>query len=565
MRRGCIMSNNRESSVVGNEVQVVLGEYLFDCLKNEGITEIFGVPGDFNFSLLDHLEKYEGINFVNGRNELNSGYAADGYARVKGIAALITTFGVGELSACNAIAGSNSEHVPVIHIVGAPPSIDQQEHKLMHHTLMDGNFDTFRKVYEPITAYTAKVTPENAMLEIPTAIHIAKEKKKPVYLVIADDLVMKPIVMRKPMLPKSPVTNPKTLQAALAHAKQLLESSEQSVFLVDVKMMRFHLQQDALALAEAMNLPVASMMFGKGGFDESHPNFIGMYAGQFGSDAVRSFVESAQCVISIGLVWADSNTAKFSAMLDPLKLVDIQPDKVKIGQAEYRNVLAQDMIKALKSLGFKQEEPIPKFPLPYTEEKQNPEGLLSAQSYYPRIQQMLKVNDIVIGETGSFFYGLSQIRLPRGVTYITQGGWQSIGYATPSTFGACIAAPERRVLLFTGDGSLQLTAQEISSMLANDCKPIIFVLNNCGYTIEKYLNVKTENQLYNQIPNWEYTKLPEAFGESAFTAVVKTNKELDDAIKQAEGANKLCIIEMIINNPLDAPEYMVKMREYLKR
>lgn len=151
------------------------------------------------------------------------------------------------------------------------------------------------------------------------------------------------------------------------------------------------------------------------------------------------------------------------------------------------------------------------------------------------------------------------------MTYITQGGWQSIGYATPSTFGACIAAPERRVLLFTGDGSLQLTAQEISSMLANDCKPIIFVLNNCGYTIEKYLNVKTENQLYNQIPNWEYTKLPEAFGESAFTAVVKTNKELDDAIKQAEGANKLCIIEMIINNPLDAPEYMVKMREYLKR
>lgn len=150
---------------------------MFDCLKLEGITEIFGVAGDYNFTLLDTLECYNGIRFIEGRNELNSGYAADGYARIKGISALITTFGVGELSACNAIAGANSEHVPIIHIVGAPPEKDQKEHKLMHHTLMDGNFDVFRKVYEQITAYTAVLTPENAKIEIQTAIRIAKEKK----------------------------------------------------------------------------------------------------------------------------------------------------------------------------------------------------------------------------------------------------------------------------------------------------------------------------------------------------------------------------------------------------
>jgi len=81
-------------------------------------------------------------------------------------------------------------------------------------------------------------------------------------------------------------------------------------------------------------------------------------------------------------------------------------------------------------------------------------------------------------------------------------------------------------------------------MLENGCRPIIFVLHNGVYTIEKYLNVKTENQKYNRIPNWKYTKLTEVFGGDAFTAEVRTNRELDEAIKQAltQNANKLCII-----------------------
>jgi indolepyruvate decarboxylase len=116
---------------------------------------------------------------------------------------------------------------------------------------------------------------------------------------------------------------------------------------------------------------------------------------------------------------------------------------------------------------------------------------------------------------------------------------------------------------FTGDGSLQLTVQEISSMLANACRPIIFVLNNDGYIIENYLNVKTENQKYNKIPMWNYTMLAEAFGGDAFTAQVRTNRELDEAIQQAEAQNKdrMCIIELIAADPMDAPEYLHRVRE----
>ncbi|AOH53648.1 thiamine pyrophosphate-binding protein [Peribacillus muralis] len=546
-----------------------LGQYLYDCLREEGITEIFGVPGDYNFSLLDTLEDYEGIEFINGRNELNAGYAADAYARVKGISALITTFGVGEMSASNAIAGAYSENVPLIHIVGSPKSVMQKEKAIAHHTLMDGDFDVFRKVYEHITGYTVILTPENAAREIPAAIMLAKSKKKPVYMVVAIDLVTKPLIFHSEPLENEAKTNQETLQAAVEHIRKMLEPVKKAALLVDMKTLRYNLGGSVQQLAERLNVPVASLMQGKSGFDESHPQYIGVYGGAFGRQEVTKIVEEADCLIAVGPVWSDTNTSKETAKLDPLKMVEIQPDSLKVGAASYMDVKAEDVLHALKDIGFKMEESVAAMAFPYDTMADDPSAPIEAASYYPRIQQMLKEDDIVVTETGTFSYGMSQVRLPKGVTYIAQGGWQSIGYATPAAFGACIADKNRRVLLFTGDGSLQLTAQEISSMLENGCKPIIFILNNDGYTIEKFLNVKVDidKQTYNEIPAWNYTKLPEAFGKDAFTARVETNRELDEAITNAQDLNgeKLCVIELIVKDPMDGPEYMQKMRQYLEK
>ncbi|PFH90526.1 thiamine pyrophosphate-binding protein [Bacillus sp. AFS088145] len=561
------MKNTGSPDTHAGMAQKTVGQFLFDCLKQEGITEIFGVAGDYNFSLLDTLERYNGIQFREGRNELNAGYASDGYARIKGISALITTFGVGELNACNPIAGAYSEHVPIIHIVGSPKEKDQKEHKLMHHTLMDGNFNVFHNMYKQITAYSAVLTPENAMIEIPAAIRIAKEKKQPVYLVVADDLVEQPIMNRIEPTPPLKTSNLKSLQAAADHVRQLLESAKRPVILVDVKSIRFGLQAVVQQLADAINIPVASMMFCKGAFDETHPNYIGMYLGSFGCSEVQSTVENADCIIAIGLVPADTNTGNFTAKLNSMVTINIQSDLVKIAEAVYPNVLANDMLQAVQNVGYKGQGMLKKVSFPYDQYNLKNDEPLTAAGYYPLFQRMLKQDDIMIVEIGTLFNGMAEVRLPSNITYIGQGGWGSIGYSTPSTFGACIAAPERRVLLFTGDGSLQLTVQEISSMLYYGCKPIIFILNNDGYTIEKYLNVKTKNQTYNKIPRWSYTKLAEAFGGNAFTAIVSTNGELEQAINQAEieCSERLCIIEMIVKDPLDAPENMKKMYKYLEK
>ena len=266
-----------------------LGQYLFDCLKAEGITEVFGVPGDYNFSLLDTLEQYDGIRFINGRNELGAGYASDGYGRLRGLSALITTFGVGEMSACNTIAGANSEYVPLVHIVGAPKSMDQQAHKLVHHSLLNGDFDVFRQMYTHLCAYTAIVTPENAEQEIPAAIRIAKQKRKPVYLMVAIDLVTKPIVQRVVPEEKKVATNKPALEAAIQHIRGLLNGTNNVVLLSDMLTLRYGLRDSVQQLASRLNVPAASLLLGKSSFDEQHPNYIGVYGGTLGSEQVRTY------------------------------------------------------------------------------------------------------------------------------------------------------------------------------------------------------------------------------------------------------------------------------------
>ncbi|MFT8317629.1 MAG: thiamine pyrophosphate-binding protein [Sporolactobacillus sp.] len=543
-----------------------VGDYLLNCLKEVGITEIFGVPGDYNFSLIDLLEKDQSLRFIPCRNELNAGYAADGYARMKGFGALITTFGVGELSACNAIAGAFSESVPLIHLVGAPKMMAQRLHKKMHHTLLDGNFDTFRKMVEPITAYAARVTPENAALEIPNAIQKAAETRKPVYLTIPIDVVTQEMEPRSEKM-IAWQTNEHSLKEALKEIVARLHRAKSPVLISEVFVARYGLKEKVEQIAAEMNIPVVTMMMGKGSFDESLPEFKGFYCGKLGSDAVGQLVESADCVIAFGAIWDDYNTGLFTAAINPLSVINLLPDAVQIGRTVYPAIRIQDILNVFPSSEWKASDPLAAIPFPFEQENSKApaaDSELSAASYYPLFQTLIQEKDIVVAESGTFAWGMAQVRLKRNTTFIAQGGWGCIGYALPAALGACIAAPDRRVLLFTGDGSMQLNVQELSTFLENGCRPIIFVLNNQGYTIEKYLNNRS-NAAYNRIPLWNYQQLPKVFNHEAFTVQVHTQDELVQAIQQAvnQQQKKLCLIEMMAD-PMDAPEIIHRMHQVVQ-
>src|ERR1700740_1440423 len=137
-------------------------QYVLRRLNEIGVDDVFGVAGDYAFPVNDAIVEHPAINWIGCCNALNAAYGADGYARMRGVAAWCTTFGVGELAAMSGIAGAYAEHLPVFHLVGTPNLATQEGRALVQHTLGNGEFDLFHKMAEPIVCANAAMTPQNA-------------------------------------------------------------------------------------------------------------------------------------------------------------------------------------------------------------------------------------------------------------------------------------------------------------------------------------------------------------------------------------------------------------------
>ena len=172
---------------------VTVIQHVLNRLRDIGIADIFGVPGDYAFAVNDAICHAPGLNWIGCCNELNAAYAAEGYARIKGAGALCTTYGVGELSAINGIAGAYAEHLPVFHLVGTPNVAIQESRALMHHTLGNGEYDLFRRMSEPVVCAHAVMTPQNVAYETERLIAEALYHLRPVYMAFPADLAAAPV------------------------------------------------------------------------------------------------------------------------------------------------------------------------------------------------------------------------------------------------------------------------------------------------------------------------------------------------------------------------------------
>jgi indolepyruvate decarboxylase len=301
------------------------------------------------------------------------------------------------------------------------------------------------------------------------------------------------------------------------------------------------------------------MIMDKSTLDEEHPSYVGMYDGKLMNEEVRVFVESCDCVLCIGAMMTDFNTAAFTARIDRFKSISIAPDHVRVGAAIVNNIAMKDVLRLLTTRIQKKIISAPRAhgldgPVG------RPADKITVEYLYPRWQQMLRPDDIVIAETGTPSLGLSFARMPRGSTFQNQTLWGSVGWATPAAFGAALSAPKRRTILITGDGSHQLTAQEVGQFHRFGLKPIIFVLNNAGYLTERLL-CKHPDCEYNDIAPWRYDKLPEALGcDDWFTARVTTCGELDKAIEKAESCRTGAYIE-VVTDKYEAPPLSQKMHK----
>ncbi|CAK7199403.1 Pyruvate decarboxylase 1 [Sporothrix eucalyptigena] len=538
-------------------MSILVGEYLFRRLKQLGVGTVFGVPGDYELALLD-LPAKEGLEWIGTPNELIGAYAADGYARYRGFGALVTTFGPGELSALCGIGGAYCEFVPVVHIVGYPTTASQQSGRILHHTLGDGSYDHYIKISSELSCATAVLkNAATATAEIDRVLTAMLTYSRPGYIGISEDVAYASVPaagLEKPL--RAHLTNdPETEATVVAEILAKLEAASKPIIVFDGGAGRRSWEPFADLVVDAAKLPFFVTTLGKGVVTETSPLFGGAYCGVGSPKSVIEAIEVADCILWLGNLPSDFNTGMFSENVKTANIVDFQRFSVSVGQAKYAvnitNILPK-LISALRqSTTHQARQPIlPPARVPHPV----PASDTITQDYlWPRVSGFLRPGDLVVTETGTSQVGFLSTDLPARASAWTQAVYGSIGYAAGAAVGASVAAKAtgeyKRIVLVTGEGSLQLTVQAFSILARHGLPCVVFVLNNKGYTVERYFH--GFEAAYNDVPLWDYCALFKAFAPTVAgvqTYKVAKTAELDDLLSdstfQDEAVPKLVDIEL---------------------
>ncbi|KAK6811029.1 Pyruvate decarboxylase [Aspergillus parasiticus] len=554
-----------------------LARYLFKRLRQLGVDSIFGVPGDYNLTLLDHVVP-SGLKWVGNCNELNAGYAADGYSRIKDIGAVVTTFGVGELSAINAIAGAYAEKAPVVHIVGTPMRASQESRALIHHTFNDGDYQRFDAIQEHVTVAQVSLSDHRtAPSEIDRILLQCLLHSRPVRIAIPVDMVpvLVPVagLSSKIQIPPA-VCQPQAEEAALNAVLKRIYSSKKPMILVDGETRSFGMLERVNHFVQTIGWPTFTSGFGKGLVDETSPNVYGVCTLH-----QKAFVDSCDLVLVFGPHF--SNTNSYNYLLKPAdeKSVLFSPNSIQVNKDVFRDLPVGYFIEQLTQQLDISKIPTHKHDLVHPSLRKLPEVsptdlVTQTGGFWKRFSPFLRTGDIILGETGTPGYGVNDFILPPQTRLFKPATWLSIGYMLPAALGASHAQRDLvasdqyhslsnpRTILFIGDGSFQMTVQELSTIIHQKLNVIIFLINNDGYTIERCIHGR--NQAYNDVAPWRYLKAAEFFGADqdgeykASTWEVRTWADLDRVLNDSQLADGkgLRMVEVFMER-LDAPDVLM--------
>lgn len=529
-----------------------ISHYLLARLQEVGIKHLFGVAGDYVLDFLDNVITSP-IRWIGACNELNAGYAADGYARLNGVGAAVVTYSVGGLSILNAVAGAYAEQVPLIVVSGAPPTHRRSSGALVHHLV--ANYQMQHDIFAKITADAALLDdPATAPALIDRVITNCLARNLPVYLELPADRARTPCAPpQQPLAIPPRQSDPDSLAKAVEEAAALLGKAHHPLILMGVELNRQRLGAEALRLVEKAEIPFAAMLSSKSLLPEFHPQFVGIYQGAWSAAFVRQQVEQSDCILSLGAWMTDLDTGLFTVRLEENRTISASAGHIQIGANIHRNVALADFIARLAAnltpRAYQESHPNRAFQprKPFTPQ---PDRALSASRLYEALDAFLDDDMVLLAEPGDAFCAAPSFHIEEADNFIVQPYYASIGYCTPAALGAALARPNKRPVVLTGDGALQMTAQEISSHIRQKTAAIIIVINNNGYLIERVLH---EDGLYNDIQPWRYHLLPAAFGDAGagIGHLVKTEEELLAALHSAKSKpDNFHLIEAVLP-PLD--------------
>ena len=516
-----------------NTADLTIGRYLIQRLRDYGIDDLFGIPGDYILSFYSELEKSQ-INVVGCTREDCAGFAADAYARINGMGAVCVTYCVGGLSVSNSIAGAYAEKSPVVVISGSPGLSERKGGALLHHMVRD--FRTQLEVFEKFTIAGAELNdPLTAFAEIDRVLDACDRFKRPVYIELPRDMVhVVPPVAHGYARPAY-VNNQEATAEAIAETKERLAAAKKPVILAGVEVHRFGLQDQLLQLAESCNIPISTTMLGKSVVSERHPLFIGLYEGAIGNEEVTRFVEDSDLVLMLGAFLSDINLGIYTAKLDPNRCVYATSEELRISHHHYHHVGLKEYIEGLTAASLKvatreiptsltvslEQEPA---------EESDAQQPLRTSRLMAALNRRLDSDSIVVADVGDSLFAATELTIHDRGEFLSPAYYTSMGFSIPAALGAATARPKHRVVVLVGDGAFQMTGQELSTLIANGHAPVIILLDNHGYGTERYLHAG--DWKYNEINPWNYCELLKVYG-GGVGHHVSTEGEFENALEVA--------------------------------
>ena len=537
-----------------------VSEFLIERLENAGIKHIFGVPGDYILHFISDLSNSK-IKFVNTTDENHAGFAADAYARTHGIGCVCATYNVGALKLCNAVAGAYTEKSPVLVISGSPGIKERNDDFLLHHVVK--SFDNQFKIFKHITCQSVILDDATtAGWQIDNAIQMLMQHKQPVYIELPRDIADQPIkydVYRQgtPVANKSDQEN---LKEAMDEVCEWIKSASNPVIMAGVQIARFGLGGQLVRFAERHNIPMVTTLLSKSTINEHNPLFAGVYCGtQTTQESLRQLVDDSDCLLIFGEMLTDMMLGFQSPKFTKRQTISCTTDGLKVRNHTYTEIEFVDFCEGLfkSDLGKK---PFPALPEKKIIEKFIPvaDTKLTTARFFEKINSILTDQMAVVADIGECLFGAAELTVSHH-NFISPAFYCSMGPAIPGAMGLQLARPATRPIVLVGDGAFQMSVTELSTILELKLNPIVFVLNNKGYTTERFLL----DGNFNNIRNWDYHKVTEMLlgGQGA---VVETESQLEEAVQAALKSTTLFVVNVSVE-PKDISPGLRRLVENLSK
>jgi indolepyruvate decarboxylase len=534
-----------------------LTEYLLTRIRELGVDHTFGIPGDFVLPVYAVQDAF-GMATVVCSHEPGAGFAADAYARVKGLGVAMVTYGAGALNLLNPVACAYAEQSPLLVVSGGPEVAMRRPEVYLHHVVK--SFESQINVFREVTVDAAIL---DDVAEAPSVIDRVLRNvvglKRPGYLEIPRDRVHSIVpAPTGPIAPDpfAPAVHEAALEEAIAEVRAMLARAERPALYVGVGVRRHGLTALVVELAERLRLPVASDVLGKASFPESHPQFAGVYMGALGDQTARALLDTSDCVISLGVLRFDTNTGFWTDRIDPSALIAAEPELLRVRHHRYDRVPIDRVVLALAKLPTDARRPVPRF-------NHGPDSI----SVPPEPGPVLKVADLIAGLLGldqskysfvadvgdCWFIGLEL----RADVFLAPGYYASMGFGVPGALGVGVADRSRRPFALVGDGAFQMTGTELATMVDQELRPIVLLLNNNSYGMLEALDAP--RPYYDRRP-WDYLAFARALG---FTAEkVSTGSEFQAALARAEAAEEPYLIEATVAKD-DLSPFLSRIKAHL--